>query len=147
MTTSTFLKTTIHLEHLDTLQLNTGEGPRYWRTTVFVLAVIEFKKPRHDNIVHWISELLTPSMATNGLPISLYEDLLPKLVAVLELTQQTVGISTPQAKQKLLQTVCYHQYDFSSIKLTEEIHNRPRTLKMLLLRRRTLQLIYQAESF
>ena len=46
-------------------------------------------------------------MATNGLPISLYEDLLPKLVAVLELTQQTVGISTPQAKQKLLQTVCY----------------------------------------
>ena len=46
-------------------------------------------------------------MATNGLPISIYEDLLPKLVAVLELTQQTVGISTPQAKQKLLQTVCY----------------------------------------
>ena len=46
-------------------------------------------------------------MATNGLPISLYEDLLPKLVAVLELTQQTVGISTPQAKQKLLQTVRY----------------------------------------
>ncbi|KAF8816672.1 hypothetical protein BYT27DRAFT_7220537 [Phlegmacium glaucopus] len=43
-------------------------------------------------------------MATNGLPITLYEDLLPKLVAVLELTQQTVGISTPQAKQKLLQT-------------------------------------------
>ena len=47
------------------------------------------------------------SMATNGLPISLYEDLLPKLVAVLELTQQTVGISTPEAKQKLLQTVCF----------------------------------------
>jgi hypothetical protein len=45
------------------------------------------------------------SMATNGLP---YEDLLPKLIAVLELTQQTVGISTPQAKQKLLQTVCYN---------------------------------------
>jgi len=43
-------------------------------------------------------------MATNGLPITLYEDLLPKLVAVLELTQQTVGISTPEAKQKLLQT-------------------------------------------
>ncbi|KAF8808881.1 hypothetical protein BYT27DRAFT_7095657 [Phlegmacium glaucopus] len=43
-------------------------------------------------------------MATNGLPITLYEDLLPKLVAVLELTQQTVGISTPQAKQRLLQT-------------------------------------------
>ena len=46
-------------------------------------------------------------MATNGLPITFYEDLLPKLIAVLELTQQTVGISTPQAKQKLLQTVCY----------------------------------------
>ncbi|KAF8816693.1 hypothetical protein BYT27DRAFT_7207080 [Phlegmacium glaucopus] len=43
-------------------------------------------------------------MATNGLPITLYEDLLPKLIAVLELTQQTVGMSTPQAKQKLLQT-------------------------------------------
>ena len=53
-------------------------------------------------------------MATNGLPITLYEDLLPKLVAVLELTQQTVGISTPQAKQKLLETVCYNQYDFPS---------------------------------
>jgi hypothetical protein len=56
-------------------------------------------------------------MATNGLPITLYEDLLPKLVAVLELTQQTVGISTPQAKQKLLQTVCYINTS-SSIQLT-----------------------------
>ena len=59
-------------------------------------------------------------MATNGLPISLYEDLLPKLVAVLELTQQTVGISTPQAKQKLLQTVCLHQHDHSNIQLTRK---------------------------
>ncbi|KAF8168464.1 hypothetical protein B0H34DRAFT_793064 [Crassisporium funariophilum] len=41
-------------------------------------------------------------MAANVLPISVYEDLLPKLVAVLELTQQLEGITTPQAKQKLL---------------------------------------------
>ncbi|KAF8972511.1 hypothetical protein BDZ97DRAFT_1649490 [Flammula alnicola] len=42
-------------------------------------------------------------MSTNVFPISLYEELLPKLVAVLELTQQDAGMSNPQAKQKLLQ--------------------------------------------
>ncbi|KAF8908216.1 hypothetical protein CPB84DRAFT_1744381 [Gymnopilus junonius] len=37
-------------------------------------------------------------------PVSLYEDLLPKLVAVLQLTQQNEGgMSNPQAKQRLLQ--------------------------------------------
>ncbi|KDR68726.1 hypothetical protein GALMADRAFT_256548 [Galerina marginata CBS 339.88] len=44
-------------------------------------------------------------MSNNVFPISLYEELLPKLVAVLELTQQTTGISNPQTKQKLLQAV------------------------------------------
>ncbi|PPQ95397.1 hypothetical protein CVT26_008243 [Gymnopilus dilepis] len=39
----------------------------------------------------------------NVFPVSLYEDLLPKLVAILKLTQQTEGISNPQAKQALLQ--------------------------------------------
>ena len=51
-------------------------------------------------------------MATNTPPVSLYEDLLPKLVAVLELTQQSEGVTNPQAKQKLLQAVCalFFQY-------------------------------------
>ncbi|PPQ68477.1 hypothetical protein CVT25_008403 [Psilocybe cyanescens] len=42
-------------------------------------------------------------MATSIFPISLYEELLPKLMEVLELTQQTSGISNPQSRQKLLQ--------------------------------------------
>ena len=44
-------------------------------------------------------------MATNGLPIGLYEDLLPKLVAVLESRIDTTDRTdiTPEAKQKLLQ--------------------------------------------
>ncbi|KAF9530741.1 hypothetical protein CPB83DRAFT_892381 [Crepidotus variabilis] len=36
-------------------------------------------------------------------PVTLYEELLPKLVDVLELTQKTDGIANPQSKQKLLQ--------------------------------------------
>ena len=67
------------------------------------------------------SLVLNISMAATGLPITLYEDLLPKLVAVLESTEQTVGISTPQAKQKLLQTVCNGKYNFMSRKLTRKI--------------------------
>ncbi|KAF9475508.1 hypothetical protein BDN70DRAFT_883618 [Pholiota conissans] len=42
-------------------------------------------------------------MAANVFPISIYEELLPRLVAVLELIQQSPGVSTPESKQKLLQ--------------------------------------------
>ncbi|KJA13621.1 hypothetical protein HYPSUDRAFT_151399 [Hypholoma sublateritium FD-334 SS-4] len=42
-------------------------------------------------------------MAANVFPVSYYEELLPKLVAVLELTQQPAGTSTPESKQRLLQ--------------------------------------------
>ncbi|KAG5636735.1 hypothetical protein H0H81_006993 [Sphagnurus paluster] len=42
-------------------------------------------------------------MSTNPLPTSLYEGLLLKLVTILELTQKSEGIVTPQAKQALLQ--------------------------------------------
>ncbi|CAA7267734.1 unnamed protein product [Cyclocybe aegerita] len=42
-------------------------------------------------------------MSSGVFPISLYEELLPKLVAILELTQQPEGTANPQAKQKLLQ--------------------------------------------
>ncbi|KAH9487293.1 hypothetical protein JR316_0001363 [Psilocybe cubensis] len=42
-------------------------------------------------------------MSTSVFPSSLYAELLPKLLEVLELTQQTSGISNPQARQKLLQ--------------------------------------------
>ncbi|KAG6874122.1 hypothetical protein C0995_005538 [Termitomyces sp. Mi166 len=42
-------------------------------------------------------------MSADSLPTSLYESLLLKLATVLELTQQSEGIVTPQAKQMLLQ--------------------------------------------
>lgn len=38
-------------------------------------------------------------------PVTLYEELLPKLIDVLELTQKSEGMANPQAKQKLLQAV------------------------------------------
>ncbi|KAJ6607930.1 hypothetical protein B0H10DRAFT_1816892 [Mycena sp. CBHHK59/15] len=41
-------------------------------------------------------------MTTNPLPSALYESLLLKLVAVLELTQRPEGTVTPQAKQAVL---------------------------------------------
>jgi hypothetical protein len=44
-------------------------------------------------------------MTSTIFPISLYEQLLPKVVAVLELTQQTEGLSSQQAKQQLLHAV------------------------------------------
>jgi hypothetical protein len=46
-----------------------------------------------------------PSITSNPLPTALYEGLLLKLAAVLELTQKSEGIATPQAKQALLQAV------------------------------------------
>ena len=49
---------------------------------------------------------LPTTMSANVFPVSYYEDLLPKLVAVLELTQQPAGTSTPESKQRLLQAVC-----------------------------------------
>ncbi|KAJ7130779.1 hypothetical protein C8R43DRAFT_1024976 [Mycena crocata] len=42
-------------------------------------------------------------MATNPLPAALFESLLVKLAAVLELTQKPEGTVTPQAKQAVLQ--------------------------------------------
>ncbi|KAJ7198933.1 hypothetical protein B0H12DRAFT_1156084 [Mycena haematopus] len=42
------------------------------------------------------------SMTTNPLPVALFESLLLKLVAILELTQKSEGIVTPQAKQAVL---------------------------------------------
>ena len=44
-------------------------------------------------------------MAPTIFPISLYEDLLLKVVAILELSQQTNGMTNQEAKQKLLQAV------------------------------------------
>jgi len=44
-------------------------------------------------------------MSATVFPVSLYEDILPKLVAVLELTQDPAGVSNLQARQKLLQAV------------------------------------------
>ena len=44
-------------------------------------------------------------MSATVFPVSLYEDILPKLVAVLELTQDPAGVSSLQARQKLLQAV------------------------------------------
>ncbi|KAJ6544144.1 hypothetical protein B0H19DRAFT_1169743 [Mycena capillaripes] len=41
-------------------------------------------------------------MTTNPLPAALFESLLLKLVAVLELTQRPEGTVTPQAKQAVL---------------------------------------------
>ena len=49
--------------------------------------------------------LFSPTMSTAVFPVSLYEGILPKLVAVLELTQDPAGVSNPQARQKLLQAV------------------------------------------
>ena len=46
------------------------------------------------------------TMSATVFPVSLYEDILPKLVAVLELTQDPAGVSNLQARQKLLQAVC-----------------------------------------
>ncbi|KAJ3756859.1 hypothetical protein F5880DRAFT_1620941 [Lentinula raphanica] len=43
------------------------------------------------------------SSTTNTIPTTVYETLLLKLVTVLELTQNPDGISTPQAKQAVLQ--------------------------------------------
>ncbi|KAJ7591370.1 hypothetical protein C8J56DRAFT_1003869 [Mycena floridula] len=43
------------------------------------------------------------STTGNPLPNALYENLLVKLVTILELTQKPEGISTPQAKQAVLQ--------------------------------------------
>lgn len=45
-------------------------------------------------------------MTTNPLPAALFESLLLKLVAVLELTQKPEGTVTPQAKQAVLHAVC-----------------------------------------
>ncbi|KAG6820128.1 hypothetical protein H0H93_005003 [Arthromyces matolae] len=42
-------------------------------------------------------------MSTEPLPTNLYESLLSKLAIVLELTQKSDGIVTPQAKRALLQ--------------------------------------------
>ncbi|KAJ4485325.1 hypothetical protein J3R30DRAFT_3283618 [Lentinula aciculospora] len=42
-------------------------------------------------------------MTSNSIPSTAYDSILLKLVAVLELTQKPDGISTPQAKQAVLQ--------------------------------------------
>ncbi|KAF9004709.1 hypothetical protein BDQ17DRAFT_1354531 [Cyathus striatus] len=42
-------------------------------------------------------------MSTEPLPNSVYEGLLTKLITVIQLTQQPDGVTTPQAKQVLLQ--------------------------------------------
>lgn len=46
-----------------------------------------------------------PTMSSNPLPVNLYQNLLLKLVAVLELTHQPEGTTTPAAKQSILQAV------------------------------------------
>lgn len=46
-----------------------------------------------------------PAMTSNPLPVNLYETLLLKLVAVLQLTHQNEGTTTPAAKQTILQAV------------------------------------------
>jgi len=44
-------------------------------------------------------------MASNPLPVNLYESLLSKLVIVLKLTHSEEGTTTPAAKQTILQAV------------------------------------------
>jgi hypothetical protein len=46
-------------------------------------------------------------MGTNPLPAALFESLLLRLAAVLELTQKPEGTVTPQAKQAVLYAVSY----------------------------------------
>jgi hypothetical protein len=43
---------------------------------------------------------------THSLPTALFDELLPKLAVVLELTQKAEGTATPVAKQALLHAVC-----------------------------------------
>ncbi len=51
-------------------------------------------------------------------PVSLYEDLLPKIVAVLELTQQINGMTNQEAKQNLLQAVMLTSQIFFALFVT-----------------------------
>jgi hypothetical protein len=43
---------------------------------------------------------------THSLPTALFDELLPKLAVVLELTQKAEGTTTPVAKQALLHAAC-----------------------------------------
>ncbi|KAF8179119.1 hypothetical protein BJ912DRAFT_644744 [Pholiota molesta] len=66
---------------------------------------------------------LATTMATNVFPISYYEELLPKLVAVLELIQQSPGVATPESKQKLLQAT--NNYKSALAQAKEFANNLP----------------------
>ena len=77
-------------------------------------------------------------------PISLYEELLPKVVAAMELTQQTEGLTSQQEKQKLLQTV--ELMFFNVLMALDNNTIRRMHLKMLFHKQKTSQSIYLGES-
>ena len=57
---------------------------------------------------------------------SMTEGILPKLIAVLELTQDSAGVSNPQARQKLLQAVrspSVHRVKFTNFCLFLQTNN------------------------
>jgi hypothetical protein len=57
------------------------------------------------------------TMSSNPLPVNLYENLLLKLFTIMKLTHQHEGITTPGAKQTILQAVCYELVSLSWIDL------------------------------
>lgn len=58
---------------------------------------------------------VAPTMSSNPLPVNLYENLLPKMVAVLQLTHQHEGTTTPAAKQAILQAVRTGNFSTTSL--------------------------------
>ena len=56
-------------------------------------------------------------MASNPLPVNLYESLLSKLVIVLKLTHSEEGITTPAAKQAILQAVSVTRFSLNRIRI------------------------------
>ncbi|KAJ3785394.1 hypothetical protein GGU10DRAFT_312957 [Lentinula aff. detonsa] len=83
------------------------------------------------------------SSTLNTIPSTVYDSLLLKLVAVLELTQKPDGISTPQAKQAVLQaTNEFKSHLFNAKALAENlpggelnIDDQENVIKMLTLLR------------
>jgi hypothetical protein len=58
---------------------------------------------------------------SHDLPTSAFDTLLPKLIAILELTQPSEGDLTPQARQALLLAVCVLNHYVHRNKLKPQI--------------------------
>ncbi len=85
------------------------------------------------------------SVAQNmsSLPTDLYQNLILKLVIVLELTQKSDGVVTPHAKQALLQAVRYLCILRTAVM---SIACRQTTIKMPCRKLENLHLIYLGEN-